>query len=53
MAAFDYNSLFVNTFSRSGAPFVKGKGMYLVDADGKKYLDFGAGIAVTAIRAYQ
>ena len=49
MAAFDYNSLFVNTFSRSGAPFVKGKGMYLVDADGKKYLDFGAGIAVTAL----
>ena len=45
----DYNSLFMPTFSRSGAPLTSGKGMYLTDADGKKYLDFGAGIAVNAL----
>jgi predicted acetylornithine/succinylornithine family transaminase len=28
---------------------VKGVGMYLVDADGKRYLDFGSGIAVSAL----
>jgi acetylornithine/N-succinyldiaminopimelate aminotransferase len=45
----DYNSLFMPTFSRSGAPLTSGKGMYLTDAKGKKYLDFGAGIAVNAL----
>ena len=45
----DYNSLFVNTFIRSGPPLVKGKGMYLYDASGKKFLDFGSGIAVNAL----
>jgi acetylornithine/N-succinyldiaminopimelate aminotransferase len=45
----DYNDIFVNTYSRSGPPFVRGEGMYLFDADGKKYLDFGAGIAVNAL----
>jgi predicted acetylornithine/succinylornithine family transaminase len=49
MPAFDYNSLFVNTFSRSGPPLVKGKGMYVTDTAGKKFLDFGAGIAVSAL----
>jgi predicted acetylornithine/succinylornithine family transaminase len=49
MTDFDYNSLFVNTFSRSGPPMVKGRGMYLFDASGKKFLDFGAGIAVSAL----
>jgi acetylornithine/N-succinyldiaminopimelate aminotransferase len=49
MKTIDYNSLFVPTYARSGAPFVKGKGMYLYDADGKTYLDFGAGIAVNAL----
>ena len=46
---FDYNTLFVNTFARSGPAFVKGTGMYLFDDSGKKYLDFGAGIAVNAL----
>jgi acetylornithine/N-succinyldiaminopimelate aminotransferase len=49
MSTSDYNKYFVPTFSRSGAPFVKGKGMYIYDAAGKKYLDFGAGIAVNAL----
>jgi acetylornithine/N-succinyldiaminopimelate aminotransferase len=41
--------LFVPTYSRSGAPMVRGKGMYIYDAAGKEYLDFGAGIAVNAL----
>jgi len=45
----DYNTYFVPVFSRTGAPIVKGKGSYLFDADGKKYLDFGTGIAVNAL----
>jgi acetylornithine/N-succinyldiaminopimelate aminotransferase len=45
----DYNSLFVNTFERSGAPLVKGRGAYLIDAEGRKFLDFGTGIAVNAM----
>lgn len=28
---------------------VRGEGMYLVDADGRRYLDFGSGIAVSAL----
>jgi acetylornithine/N-succinyldiaminopimelate aminotransferase len=45
----DYNSLFVNTFARNGAPLVKGKGAYLIDTEGRKFLDFGTGIAVNAM----
>lgn len=45
----DYNDLFVPTFSRSGPPLVKGRGVYMYDAEGKKYLDFGTGIAVNAL----
>jgi acetylornithine/N-succinyldiaminopimelate aminotransferase len=45
----DYNSLFVPTYARSGAPMVRGSGMYISDSDGKKYLDFGAGISVNAL----
>jgi predicted acetylornithine/succinylornithine family transaminase len=45
----DNADVFVPTFSRSGAPLVRGEGMYLFDADGKRYLDFGAGIAVNAL----
>jgi predicted acetylornithine/succinylornithine family transaminase len=40
---------FVPTYNRSGAAMVKGRGAYLVDAKGKRYLDFGSGIAVTAL----
>jgi acetylornithine/N-succinyldiaminopimelate aminotransferase len=45
----DYNNYFVPTFSRSGAPLTRGKGTYLFDSTGKRYLDFGAGIAVNAL----
>jgi|WetSurMetagenome_2_1015567.scaffolds.fasta_scaffold00234_17 acetylornithine/N-succinyldiaminopimelate aminotransferase len=45
----DDADVFVPTFSRSGAPLVRGEGMYLFDADGKRYLDFGSGIAVNAL----
>jgi acetylornithine/N-succinyldiaminopimelate aminotransferase len=31
------------------AGFVEGDGVWLVDADGRRYLDFGAGIAVVAL----
>jgi acetylornithine/N-succinyldiaminopimelate aminotransferase len=45
----NYNDLFVPTFARTGSPMVRGEGMYLVDAEGKRYLDFGSGIAVSAL----
>jgi predicted acetylornithine/succinylornithine family transaminase len=45
----NYNDLFVPTFSRTGSPMVRGEGMYLVDADDRRYLDFGSGIAVSAL----
>jgi len=45
----DPNSLFVSTYARSNEVFVKAKGCTLTNADGKKYLDFGSGVAVTAL----
>lgn len=39
----------LNTYKRSEAVFVRGKGCTIVDADGKKYLDFLGGIAVNAL----
>jgi acetylornithine/N-succinyldiaminopimelate aminotransferase len=39
---------FIHTYNRS-VTFVKGEGMYLYDDCGKKYLDMGAGIAVSAL----
>lgn len=41
------NSYHVNTYNRFKVEFVKGEGVYLFDTDGKKYLDFLSGIAVT------
>lgn len=43
------NSLLVNTYGRPGPVFVKGEGVYLYDKEGKKYIDFTAGIAVNAL----
>jgi len=43
------DTIFMPTYTRSGAPMVKGKGVYLWDSKGKKYLDFGSGIAVNAL----
>ena len=45
----EYNNLFVPTYGRGGAPMVSGHGSYLVDGDGKEYLDFVSGIAVNAL----
>lgn len=39
---------FIHTYNRS-VIFKKGEGMYLFDNQGKKYLDMGAGIAVSAL----
>jgi acetylornithine/N-succinyldiaminopimelate aminotransferase len=37
------------TYAREDIAFVSGEGVYLVDASGRRYLDFGAGVAVTAL----
>ena len=36
-------------YNRFNVAFVKGEGVYLYDAEGKKYLDFSSGIGVNAI----
>ncbi|MBB3995083.1 acetylornithine/N-succinyldiaminopimelate aminotransferase [Sulfitobacter undariae] len=37
------------TYSRAPMTFVKGEGSWLIEADGRRFLDFGAGIAVNAL----
>jgi acetylornithine/N-succinyldiaminopimelate aminotransferase len=37
------------TYSRVDVAFEKGEGAYLFDQDGRRYLDFGAGIAVISL----
>ena len=37
------------TYGRADIAFVRGEGAYLIAADGKRYLDFCAGIAVDAL----
>ncbi len=39
----------MNTYGRFDITFEEGKGSYLIDVNGKKYLDFVAGIAVNAL----
>ena len=39
----------MNTYRRSPLVFVRGKGCYLYDQHGRKYLDFLGGIAVNAL----
>ncbi|MEQ1690470.1 MAG: acetylornithine/succinylornithine family transaminase [Gemmatimonas sp.] len=39
----------LGTYKRQTPLFVRGQGVYMYDADGKQYLDFVAGIAVTAL----
>ncbi len=39
----------VPTYKRQSPLFVRGEGVHLIDADGKRYLDFVAGIAVMAL----
>ncbi len=37
------------TYARANLAFERGEGAYLWSTDGKKYLDFGSGVAVTAL----
>ncbi|WP_428928303.1 aspartate aminotransferase family protein [Marinibacterium sp. SX1] len=37
------------TYSRAPLAFVKGEGTWLIEADGRRFLDLGAGIAVNAL----
>ena len=39
----------LGTYKRQAPLFVRGAGVYMYDADGRQYLDFVAGIAVTAL----
>src|SRR5699024_7560968 len=39
----------LHTYNRFPVVFEKGQGVYLEDLEGKRYLDFGAGIAVFAL----
>jgi acetylornithine aminotransferase/acetylornithine/N-succinyldiaminopimelate aminotransferase len=43
------DQVFINTYSRFPAVMVKGQGCTLIDADGREYLDFLAGIAVCSL----
>ena len=43
------NKVFINTYSRFPTVLVKGEGCMLEDADGRKFLDFLAGIAVCSL----
>ena len=42
-------SALLGNYKRAPSEFVDGDGVYLVDADGKRYLDFVSGIAVNAL----
>ena len=37
------------TYNRAPLTFVKGEGTWLIEADGRRFLDLGAGIAVNAL----
>ncbi|MEO0918500.1 MAG: aminotransferase class III-fold pyridoxal phosphate-dependent enzyme, partial [Pseudomonadota bacterium] len=37
------------TYSRAPMNFVKGEGTWLIEADGRRFLDLGAGIAVNVL----
>jgi acetylornithine/succinyldiaminopimelate/putrescine aminotransferase len=41
--------VFMNTYHRLPVTFAKGEGVWLTDIQGKKYLDFSAGIAVNCL----
>lgn len=42
-------SAIMSTYARADIAFEKGQGVYLFSAEGRKYLDFGSGIAVSAL----
>ncbi|MEO1556485.1 MAG: aminotransferase class III-fold pyridoxal phosphate-dependent enzyme, partial [Pseudomonadota bacterium] len=37
------------TYNRAPFSFVKGEGSWLIEADGRRFLDLGAGIAVNVL----
>ena len=37
------------TYNRAPLSFVRGEGAWLIEADGRRFLDLGAGIAVNAL----
>src|SRR5690242_21649041 len=39
----------MNTYNRVDLAFERGEGAYLIAAEGRRYLDFASGIAVTAL----
>lgn len=43
------DAAYLSIYKRFPVAFERGEGVYLYDADGKKYLDFGAGIAVMGL----
>jgi acetylornithine/N-succinyldiaminopimelate aminotransferase len=43
------SDVFMNTYHRLPVTFARGEGSWLFDVDGKKYLDFSAGIAVNCL----
>jgi acetylornithine/succinyldiaminopimelate/putrescine aminotransferase len=44
-----YDQFIIPTYARFDLAFERGEGAYVWDAAGKRYLDFGAGIAVTSL----
>ena len=44
-----FMSALIPTYARADLSFVKGEGVFLETADGEKYLDFGAGVAVASL----
>jgi acetylornithine/N-succinyldiaminopimelate aminotransferase len=43
------NDVFMNTYHRLPVTFMKGEGAWLIDVNGKRYLDFTSGIAVNCL----
>ena len=44
-----FESAILGTYKRAPLELVRGSGVYLYDAEGKSYLDFGSGIAVNSL----
>jgi acetylornithine/N-succinyldiaminopimelate aminotransferase len=49
VAAAEVETSLLGTYKRAPMEFVRGEGVELIDADGKRYLDFASGIAVNAL----
>ena len=47
--ALPLESAILGTYKRAPVDLVRGSGVYLYDAEGKSYLDFGSGIAVNSL----